>query len=206
MDTRLRDAERLLRTYRESHCGTDSRCNKCRMTDEYLSSSESEESAVKITEEKEREQMREILFEQAKRHSFAARQAGQDMVTPPSNEGHAAGLAVAAPTVPEEPQALRVWRSDPQTFSRTYQQVLGYIDALRSLLAQREERIKRLEKSIGTVHQALLEVAHAQEVGPEWYTRGESGLKNQVRMWVKKGLAAIDAMTAEAAERGDGKG
>ena len=40
-------------------------------------------------------------------------------------------------------------------------------------------------------HQALLEVMHAQEVGASWYTRGESGLYAQVRMWVRNGFEAI---------------
>jgi len=47
---------------------------------------------------------------------------------------------------------------------------------------------------IKTMQQALLEMKHAQSAGPEWYTRGESGLKQQVRMWLDKGLKSSEAI------------
>ena len=47
---------------------------------------------------------------------------------------------------------------------------------------------------IKTMQQALLEMKHAQSAGPEWYTRGESGLKQQVRMWIDKGLKSSEAI------------
>lgn len=52
-------------------------------------------------------------------------------------------------------------------------------------------RIAELEAALRVTHQALLEVRHAQECGPGWYTRGESGLYQQVSMWVRRGLEAI---------------
>ena len=47
---------------------------------------------------------------------------------------------------------------------------------------------------IKTMQQALLEMKHAQSAGPGWYTRGESGLKQQVRMWLDKGLKASESL------------
>jgi hypothetical protein len=60
----------------------------------------------------------------------------------------------------------------------------------------RDEEIDQLRESIKTMHQALLEVAHAQREGAGWYTRGPSGLYKQVSMWVRRGRDA-----AEAAEK-----
>lgn len=55
-------------------------------------------------------------------------------------------------------------------------------------------RIRDLEAALKIVHQALIEVAHAQDVGPWWYTKGANGLYQQVAMWVRKGLDAIAAV------------
>lgn len=52
------------------------------------------------------------------------------------------------------------------------------------------------EQLLKDIEQALLEVRHAQEVGANWYTRGASGLYQQVAMWVGKGFAALDALRA----------
>ena len=49
--------------------------------------------------------------------------------------------------------------------------------------------------------QFALEVAHAQDVGPDWYTKGESGMYQQVRMWIKKAHDAVSAATAKAEGR-----
>ena len=49
---------------------------------------------------------------------------------------------------------------------------------------------KEMRARLAVAHQALLEVRHAQECGPSWYTRGEDGLYQQVSMWVRKGLEA----------------
>lgn len=35
--------------------------------------------------------------------------------------------------------------------------------------------------------QMVFEVSHAYECGSGWYTKGESGLRNQVRMWIERG-------------------
>lgn len=52
------------------------------------------------------------------------------------------------------------------------------------------DRVKSLEAAMKIAHQAL---AHAQAVGANWYTRGASGLYQQVAMWVRKGREAIAA-------------
>lgn len=50
--------------------------------------------------------------------------------------------------------------------------------------------VERLREALKTTRQALMEVQHAQECGPGWYTRGEQGMYRQTQMWVRKGLAA----------------
>ena len=47
---------------------------------------------------------------------------------------------------------------------------------------------------IKTMQQALLEIRHAQNAGPGWYTNGEPGLKKQVRLWLDKGLKASESL------------
>lgn len=53
-----------------------------------------------------------------------------------------------------------------------------------------DEEIADLKKRLKTANQALLEIDHAQRVGPGWYTRGLDGMYQQVRMWVRRGLEA----------------
>jgi hypothetical protein len=62
---------------------------------------------------------------------------------------------------------------------------------------------EKLDAALKTLEQALREVSHAQDRGAEWYTKGSSGLYQQVRMWVNKGFDAIREARA-AAEPGDG--
>lgn len=54
--------------------------------------------------------------------------------------------------------------------------------------------IDRLRDSLSVAKQALLEVRHAQTCGSEWYTRGASGLYQQVSTWVNRGLDAIKSV------------
>ena len=54
-----------------------------------------------------------------------------------------------------------------------------------------------VDEAMKVAQQALMEVAHAQSAGPQWYSRGESGLRAQVDMWVRKGLTALQAALGE---------
>ncbi len=45
---------------------------------------------------------------------------------------------------------------------------------------------------------ALYEVSHAQSLGAKWYTKGESGLYQQVNMWVKKGQKSANEAIKKA--------
>jgi hypothetical protein len=53
--------------------------------------------------------------------------------------------------------------------------------------------IEQLREQISTMRQALMEVSHAQSMGSDWYTRGSSGLYQQVSMWVRRGKDAATA-------------
>lgn len=66
------------------------------------------------------------------------------------------------------------------------------IDAsMAATILKLSARIAALDAALAVVNQALLEVAHAQSCGANWYTRGASGLYQQVAMWVRKGREAI---------------
>lgn len=56
------------------------------------------------------------------------------------------------------------------------------------------DEIENLRGALKVTHRALFEVSHAQQSGANWYTRGESGLYQQVAMWVRKGFEAIDSV------------
>lgn len=45
-------------------------------------------------------------------------------------------------------------------------------------------------EALKTLQTAMAEVAHAQQSGANWYTRGASGLYQQVAMWRRKGSEA----------------
>lgn len=45
--------------------------------------------------------------------------------------------------------------------------------------------------AMDTTHQALMEIDHAHRQGTRWYTRGETGLREHVRMWIDRGFAAL---------------
>lgn len=60
--------------------------------------------------------------------------------------------------------------------------------------------VAELIEAIKTANQALAEVAHAQAVGPDWYTRGADGMRNHVSDWVRRGLKASN----DAIDRVDG--
>lgn len=53
------------------------------------------------------------------------------------------------------------------------------------------ERIAELDAALDVCNQMILEVNHAQSNGSDWYTKGESGLYQQVSMWIRKASDAI---------------
>ncbi len=55
------------------------------------------------------------------------------------------------------------------------------------------EEIKKLREALELCNQFVLEVSHAMQSGPSWYTKGESGLRNQVHMWIDRAAKAIKA-------------
>lgn len=50
---------------------------------------------------------------------------------------------------------------------------------------------KDVAEQLRVAQQAFLEFGAAYERGPDWYTRGESGLRQQVRMWIQRGSDAL---------------
>lgn len=93
--------------------------------------------------------------------------------------------------IPDEPSAEPDYRHlyECEKASRAVLQCEA--DSLKADLHAVTNSAETLE-ALKTAHQALLEVAHAQDVGPEWYTRGASGLRQQVAMWVRRGLDALN--------------
>jgi len=57
--------------------------------------------------------------------------------------------------------------------------------------ARLNDRIEELEGAIKVLSQMLIEVDGAYRRGPEWYTKGASGLRTQVRMWLDKSYQAL---------------
>ena len=100
--------------------------------------------------------------------------APQDSEQSTKSEGEAAlpssTPAGAAPNAEpagwvEEPKCLQVWRDDPRTFARTYQEVLSYIDTLRAhaaLLQQEVERLKVEQRELFDLIQKDCDFAQAK--------------------------------------------
>ena len=61
-------------------------------------------------------------------------------------------------------------------------------------------RIEALEGAIPVCRQFMLEVHHAMSQGPGWYTRGESGLRKQIYMWIDRAGAALAATEQDTNE------
>lgn len=53
------------------------------------------------------------------------------------------------------------------------------------------DEIETLRAALKVAQQSLLEFSAAQERGPSWYTRGEQGMYSQVRLWLRRGLEAV---------------
>jgi hypothetical protein len=62
----------------------------------------------------------------------------------------------------------------------------------RELLEHDKARYVELEEKINILQQAILEFAHARSCGPDWYTRGESGMYQQVGLWIDRGQEAVN--------------
>ena len=96
-------------------------------------------------------------------------------------------LAASPPSGGEVYQLL----SDDGTWTDTAKEVYDIPSEAKRRILYTSPRV--VDEALKVAQQALMEVAHAQEVGPQWYSRGESGLRNQVDMWVRKGLTALQA-------------
>ena len=76
-------------------------------------------------------------------------------------------------------------------FGGTYQ---GVPSNIKDAIEIRDLWLDAAWPDILTMQQALLEIRHAQNAGPGWYTNGEPGLKKQVRLWLDKGLKASESL------------
>ena len=83
-----------------------------------------------------------------------------------------------------------LWCEDPAPSEDTQEdEAIKYIRA-----DEAEEKIERLDSVIKVLHQAILEVDHAQQDGASWYTKGSSGLYQQVRLWINKSYEALKTL------------
>jgi hypothetical protein len=67
----------------------------------------------------------------------------------------------------------------------------GYSHNVESMADGVLAEITQLREALKVAQQALLEVRHAQDAGPSWYTKGGAGLYMQVHVWLRKGLQAV---------------
>jgi predicted nuclease with TOPRIM domain len=66
-----------------------------------------------------------------------------------------------------------------------------------------KEQNKRYKEALKTCNQFVLEVSHAMQCGPDWYTRGESGLRNQIQTWINKASEAVKVLDDNGKVRND---
>lgn len=55
----------------------------------------------------------------------------------------------------------------------------------------RQTEIEQLRAALKVAQQSLIEFSGAQERGPSWYTNGKDGMYAQIRLWLRRGLAAV---------------
>lgn len=53
------------------------------------------------------------------------------------------------------------------------------------------QRLVEIADRIKIMQQTLGEFNHAYQVGPDWYTKGESALRRHVYHWLQKGFEAL---------------
>lgn len=63
--------------------------------------------------------------------------------------------------------------------------------------------IETLRAALKVAQQSLLEFSAAQESGPSWYTRGEQGMYSQVRLWLRRGLEAVQGALGPYDDNGE---
>jgi hypothetical protein len=66
------------------------------------------------------------------------------------------------------------------------------IERLENRINELAAKCEAYDESFVVLQQTLLEVSHAQQNGSDWYTKGSSGLYQQVSMWIGKGQEAIN--------------
>lgn len=106
--------------------------------------------------------------------------------------------AIEARSIEEQRLKARVgvWVSHPSFYplsKRTVGQLQEDAAALLSLLREKDQVIERLEKTVETTMQAVRELRHAHDVGPEWYTNGQQGMWAQIKLWTSKATDAFNA-------------
>lgn len=62
-------------------------------------------------------------------------------------------------------------------------------DPFDRILADAEKR--RSAKDLETVREAILELFHCADAGPEWFTKGRAGQMNHAREWHRRADASL---------------
>jgi hypothetical protein len=60
--------------------------------------------------------------------------------------------------------------------------------------------IAKIMGAISDVEQALLELTHAIDVGPEWFTNGRRGQIQQATLWNQRAAAALKVIRSGLTE------
>ena len=81
--------------------------------------------------------------------------------------------------------------SEIKTNEEIFDEMFEEITRLENGIATKDAELARLREALKVANQLVIEVNHAYTQGPEWYTRGESGLRQQVAMWIDKASKAI---------------
>jgi len=67
----------------------------------------------------------------------------------------------------------------------------GFAAKREAFILALNARLEAADSCFKIMEQFLIEVSHAQEVGPWWFTKGEPALIQQVDLWVRKGRTAL---------------
>lgn len=91
------------------------------------------------------------------------------------------------------PDEIWAYRDEQFDHKWNHTNVVESVKYIRADNAPGEEEVMQ---AVETVESFIREVQHAQNNGPWWFTKGETGLYLQVRLWRDKAVKAIKTIRA----------
>ena len=110
----------------------------------------------------------------------------------------------------EDPEGRYCEYADAQKLQSEYLQLMDHAMTLKAdverVVGAHTALLKdhvEARAALKVAHQSLIEFRHAQECGPSWYTRGERGMYQQVALWLRRGMEAVQSALGPSDDNGE---